>query len=103
MNTVLEERPAEARPANGGIPARRAVIRWAWRLFWREWRQQLLVLALIVVATAATIVGAAVAVNTPARRTPGSAPRRTRPRSRGQARRSRPRSRRCSTVSAGST
>jgi putative ABC transport system permease protein len=41
------------------------VVRWAWRLFWREWRQQLLVLALIVVATAATIVGAAVAINTP--------------------------------------
>ncbi len=66
MSTVLEERPAEARPANGGVPARRAVVRWAWRLFWREWRQQLLVLALIVVATAATIVAAAVAVNTPA-------------------------------------
>jgi putative ABC transport system permease protein len=66
MTATLEERPAEARPANGGGPARRAVVRWAWRLFWREWRQQLLVLALIVVATAATIVGAAVAVNTPA-------------------------------------
>ena len=65
MTATLEERSAEARPANGGVPARRAVIRWAWRLFWREWRQQLLVLALIVVATAATIVGAAVAVNTP--------------------------------------
>jgi putative ABC transport system permease protein len=66
VTATLEERPAEARPANGGVPARRAVVRWAWRLFWREWRQQLLVLALIVVATAATIVGAAVAVNTPA-------------------------------------
>jgi putative ABC transport system permease protein len=65
VTATLEERPAEARPANGGVPARRAVVRWAWRLFWREWRQQLLVLALIVVATAATIVGAAVAVNTP--------------------------------------
>ena len=52
-------------PANGGVPARRAVIRWAWRLFRREWRQQLLVLALIVVAVAATVVGAAVATNTP--------------------------------------
>ena len=39
------------------MPARRAVVRWAWRLFRREWRQQLLVLALIVVAVAATIVG----------------------------------------------
>jgi putative ABC transport system permease protein len=41
------------------------VIRWAWRLFRREWRQQLLVLALIVVAVAATLLGAAVATDTP--------------------------------------
>jgi putative ABC transport system permease protein len=34
-------------------------------MFRREWRQQLLVLALIVVAVAATVVGAAVATNTP--------------------------------------
>ena len=50
---------------NGGVPARRAVIRWAWRMFRREWRQQLLVLALIMVAVAATVLGAAVATNTP--------------------------------------
>ncbi|HYZ57360.1 MAG TPA: FtsX-like permease family protein [Streptosporangiaceae bacterium] len=65
MSTALRERPAEAGTANGGVPARRAVIRWAWRMFRREWRQQLLVLVLIVVAVAATIVGAAVATNTP--------------------------------------
>jgi putative ABC transport system permease protein len=47
------------------MAARRAVIRWAWRLFRREWRQQLLVLALITVAVAVTIVGSAAAVNTP--------------------------------------
>jgi putative ABC transport system permease protein len=47
------------------VPARRAVTRWAWRLFRREWRQQLLVLGLITVAVAATIIGAAVATNTP--------------------------------------
>ena len=34
-------------------------------MFRREWRQQLLVLALIVVALGATVVGAAVATNTP--------------------------------------
>ncbi len=34
-------------------------------MFRREWRQQLLVLALIVVALAATVLGAAVAVNNP--------------------------------------
>jgi putative ABC transport system permease protein len=39
------------------------VIRWAWRLFRREWRQQLLVLALIIVAVGATVLGAAVATN----------------------------------------
>ncbi|HEY9481942.1 MAG TPA: FtsX-like permease family protein, partial [Micromonosporaceae bacterium] len=48
-----------------GAPARRAVVRWAWRLFRREWRQQLLVLVLIIVAVAATILGAAVASNAP--------------------------------------
>ena len=48
---------------DGGAPARRAVSRWAWRLFRREWRQQLLVLALITVAVAATVVGAAVAID----------------------------------------
>src|SRR5258708_22877464 len=65
MTTAVRERPAHARSDNGGVPARRAVIRWAWRMFRREWRQQLLVLALIVVAVAATFVGAAVATDTP--------------------------------------
>jgi putative ABC transport system permease protein len=63
--TAVRTRPAAAGTRDGGVPARRAVIRWAWRLFRREWRQQLLVLALIVVAVGATVVGAAVAVNTP--------------------------------------
>src|ERR1039458_8877926 len=66
MSTAVRARPAPAGGAgNGGAPARRAVIRWAWRLLRREWRQQLLVLALVTVAVAATIVGAAVATNTP--------------------------------------
>ncbi len=68
MSVTLLERPAEVgtRAGNGGAPARRAMVRWAWRLFRREWRQQLLILALVVVAVAATVVGAAVATNTPA-------------------------------------
>jgi putative ABC transport system permease protein len=41
------------------------MIRWAWRLFRREWRQQVLILALIIVAVAATVVGSAVATDTP--------------------------------------
>lgn len=53
------------RAATGGVPARRAMDRWAWRLFRREWRQQLLVLVLIGVAVAATVLAAGVATNTP--------------------------------------
>ena len=68
MSVGVLERPATGpapAPSTGGVPARRAMIRWAWRLFRREWRQQLLILVLIVVAVAAVVVGAAVAVNTP--------------------------------------
>ena len=54
-----------ARVDDGGVPARRAMVRWAWRLFKREWRQQLLILALIAVAVTATIIGATVATDTP--------------------------------------
>jgi putative ABC transport system permease protein len=64
MSTALRERPAQTGAGNGGGPARRAVIRWAWRLFRREWRQQLLVLALLTVAVAATTAGLGVAANT---------------------------------------
>jgi putative ABC transport system permease protein len=49
---------------HGGVPARRAVFRWGWRLFRREWRQQLLILGLLTVAVAATIWGAGIAENT---------------------------------------
>jgi putative ABC transport system permease protein len=48
---------------NGGVPARRAVVVWAARMFRREWRQQLLVLALITVTVAAAILGASAAHN----------------------------------------
>ena len=65
MSTALRNPLANARPADGGAPARRAVVRWAWRLFRREWRQQFLILALIVFAVAATIVGSSVATDTP--------------------------------------
>ncbi len=41
------------------------MVRWAWRLFRREWRQQLIILLLVTVAVAAVVVGAAVATNTP--------------------------------------
>ncbi len=38
-------------------------MRWGWRLFRREWRQQLLVLGLLTVAVSATIWGASVVTN----------------------------------------
>jgi len=65
MPTAVLAPIADTRPADGGAPARRAVVRWAWRLFRREWRQQLLILALITVAVGATIVGSAVATDNP--------------------------------------
>ncbi|MGH9096672.1 MAG: ABC transporter permease, partial [Acidimicrobiales bacterium] len=67
MTTAVLERPTEVavQSGDGGVPARRAMVRWAWRLFRREWRQQLLILALIIVAVAATVVGSAVATDTP--------------------------------------
>ncbi|MGH8972403.1 MAG: FtsX-like permease family protein [Acidimicrobiia bacterium] len=43
--------------------ARRAVLRWAWRLFRREWRQQILVVTLLAVAVTAATFGAAFTYN----------------------------------------
>ena len=65
---VLERPVTRSGPesnSSGGVAARRAMVRWSWRLFKREWRQQFLILLLIVVAVAAVVVGSAVAVNTP--------------------------------------
>jgi putative ABC transport system permease protein len=60
---TLDALPSGRLPRDGGVAARRAMIRWAWRLFRREWRQQLLIVALVVVAVAATVVGATAATN----------------------------------------
>jgi putative ABC transport system permease protein len=68
MNVGLLERPTAASASastTGGVAARRAMLRWAWRLFKGEWRQQLLILLLVIFAVAAVVVGAAVATNTP--------------------------------------
>ncbi len=69
--TPVLERPGPAAGRGGGglgggVPARRAVIRWALRLLRREWRQQFLILALITVAVGATVVASAVAADAPA-------------------------------------
>src|SRR6266542_5737164 len=55
---------ALAGPRDGGLAARRAVIRWAGRMFRREWRQQLLVVTLLTVADAAAIGSITIAYNT---------------------------------------
>ena len=53
-----ETAPSDAEPSASG---RRAILRWSRRLFRREWRQHLIVLALITLAVAATVVGSGVA------------------------------------------
>jgi putative ABC transport system permease protein len=64
VTLALEERPRELDiGVPGGGPARRAIFRWSWRLFRREWRQQVLVVALMVFAVAATTVGVALVYN----------------------------------------
>ncbi len=63
MTVALREPPDLDAAAGSGIVARRAVFRWGWRLFRREWRQQLLVLGLLTVAVAATVWGAGVVTN----------------------------------------
>ena len=63
MNTVA--RPsALGGPRGGGVAARRAVIRWAGRMFRREWRQQILVVTLLTVAVAAAVGSITVVYNT---------------------------------------
>ncbi len=56
--------PEDGRRDGGGAPARRAVVRWAWRLFRREWRQQALVVGLLTVTVGAAITLSAAAYNT---------------------------------------
>jgi putative ABC transport system permease protein len=61
--TTRHRRATGRRAEDGGVAARRAVVRWAWRLFRREWRQQLLILALLTVAVTATMFSVAAAYN----------------------------------------
>jgi len=63
MMTTLAQNAALRGPANGGVAARRAVVRWAWRMFRREWRQEILVIALLSVAVAAAIGSVTIAYN----------------------------------------
>ena len=61
--TTLAHRSALRGPRSGGLAARRPLIRWAWRLFRREWRRQILVTALITVSDAAAVCGVTIAYN----------------------------------------
>jgi len=65
MSTAVRSKPAAGSANSGGAPARRAVVRWAWRMFRREWRQQLTVLGLLTVAVAAAVAGMAFAADAP--------------------------------------
>src|SRR6266508_3316107 len=61
--TTLAHDSGVRRPRNGGVAARRAMIRWAARMFRRQWRQQILVTALLTVAVAAAIGSVTIAYN----------------------------------------
>ncbi|MGE0877439.1 MAG: FtsX-like permease family protein [Acidimicrobiia bacterium] len=50
-------------PTRGGVPARRAILRWTWRLLRREWRQQALVVSLMAVSFAAAAYAAVAGYN----------------------------------------
>jgi putative ABC transport system permease protein len=63
MTATLPGRLALPGPADGGVAARRAVTRWAWRLIRREWRQQVLVAALLTLAVAAAAFSVPAAYN----------------------------------------
>ena len=60
---VADGHESFARRGDGGAVARRAVARWGWRLFRREWRRHFLIIVMLMVAVAATIVGLGTATN----------------------------------------
>ena len=61
--TTLAHRSALEGAGSGGLAARRPLVRWAWRLFRREWRQQILVIALLSVAVTAAVTSVTIAYN----------------------------------------
>jgi putative ABC transport system permease protein len=61
--TTLAHRSELTGPRGGGLAARRAIVRWAGRMFRREWRQQLLVLTLLTVSVAAAVGSITIAYN----------------------------------------
>ena len=79
MLTLERDRPVrEPDDPRRAAAARRALSRWALRLAVREWKQRILIVLLITVATAATLFGIAVASATPGTPNAGTtAPRQT--------------------------
>jgi putative ABC transport system permease protein len=63
MSMMLQDRTVLDSPGDGGVPARRVMGRWARRLLRREWRQQILVLALLAVTVAAATFTVAATYN----------------------------------------
>ena len=62
--TALAHRTTLGRSRRGAVAARRALVRWAWRMFRREWRQQLLAVTLLSVTVAAAIGSITLVSNT---------------------------------------
>ena len=62
MSMMLQDHTVPGTPG-GGVPARRVMGRWARRLLRREWRQQILVLALLAVTVAAATFTVTAAYN----------------------------------------
>ena len=48
---------------NGGMAARRAIVRWTWRLMRRQRRQYAVIVVLVTLAVAATVFASAAAYN----------------------------------------
>ena len=66
MTVYRDERPVrEPEGPRRAAMARRSLSRWALRLTVREWKQRILIILLIAVASAATLIGIAVASATP--------------------------------------
>jgi putative ABC transport system permease protein len=63
MTAAVLDRPVLDAGDGSSGPARRALVRWAWRLFRREWKRQALILILLTLAVAATTMGLAVVSN----------------------------------------
>ena len=63
MNVVLQDRRVLPGSVSGGTAGRRVVTRWARRLLRREWRQQILVLALLALTVGAATSSVAAACN----------------------------------------